>query len=256
MQATKKLPDVEKLRIGSKTTKGQSSTSNPELNKKLENAEIALSFLMKNIEDIKKEAHSQIVDDYEEKISNLKGIIDEQTSIIKEYDIKFQRIDSTLLKGHKATLERLNRMLIEKDNEIMTYKRKYTESESFSKRLVEHSKRFEKENNELKILVNEMGVRIEQEQETFKNKLNQIWSRHDKELHMISQEHMEKEIELKSRIESLKNDLSMYHEVLRVNKVKREKMFSAIKMLIDNFENKSLNTRTEILEKIESEKQD
>jgi hypothetical protein len=202
---------------------------------------------MKNLEDIKKEAHSSLVQDYEAKLAKLNSVIANQGDTLKAYEEKFKKIDQTLLKGHKATLDRLNRLLVEKDNEIMTYKKKYLESDDFAKKLVGHSKDLEKVNSELKVLVNEMDAKFEAQKTHYISKMNEIWARHEKELSMASHEYMEKELELRSKIESLQQDLAIYYDVIRGVKVKKDKLFASINELMAEYDKKPERRSEEVI---------
>ncbi|MBD3203300.1 hypothetical protein GF327_03335 [Candidatus Woesearchaeota archaeon] len=238
MKVTRNLPDIENLQLKSIDHAHKSGANN--LDKKLKNTEIALSFLLKNIKEIKQQSNDEIIKDYENKIKKLYSEIVILRDKIDYYKDKLKKINTDHIIKDKQKINKLKEIIISKQNEIKAFKKKYNEYTYLSKKLVVENKKTEKENNELKILLKEMDKKLQEKDHNFNKIIKTIKTKHKQEIEQVIKDHMNKELYLKSKIKSLKKDLKKYFDIIKSNKIKQKHLVGDIQKILVTL-SKSLN---------------
>ncbi|MBN2421848.1 hypothetical protein JXB41_01360 [Candidatus Woesearchaeota archaeon] len=238
MQKFKKLPDLGKLKISTEYKNINPEPDRTEINDKLHKTELALSFLLKNIQDIKQQSSNRVkvVNDYESRISALNKKITHLVTIIRSYQKGLKEIDSGVINKQKNIIEKLNQKLVHAENSLKAYKKNHLLYYDLSKKLAGKNQVLEQENKELKILLNETDKKFQNVRSDFSQRLSHIHSLHEKELSKITQEYMEKELELNSKIDSLKQDLDRYYNIIKENKIKQDRFIVNLTDVLENFD--------------------
>jgi hypothetical protein len=148
------------------------------------------------------------------------------------------------LSGHEATINKLKKKIVYYNTTLKTYKKSYMEYNFISKKLVKINKALEQENLELNLLLKEINKRVILKEQKFENIIKELKKKHQSELKKVIEKHMENEILLNSKIQSLQKDLERYFKLIKSKSLEKSVMVKQIKRLLSKFDNPKKEKKT------------
>ncbi|MFH0875252.1 MAG: hypothetical protein V1859_04905 [archaeon] len=238
MQVYKRLPGVEKI---APVTLAIENPAVSAINDKLKETEIALSFLMHKVKEAREETRSEIVKSYESRLAEQKTLLETYKKNAEDYKQALINVDSKLVRGHQATIDKLNQRIVSYENQIKTYKKSYEEYYSLSKKLAILNQSLELENNSLKEAIIDYGQKLSEEEIKYNERLQKMKMMYENELKGALSIHVEKEVEANTYIGYLKNQLDKTHAVLKSERAKQKDVADSLQKIAFSIEGKAEN---------------
>ncbi len=227
MQTFKRLPKVEKLGLPE-----QERTEFLELDEKLHKQEIALSFLLQQVKDTKRQALSDVSRHYQQKMQELQKELDKYKGLLSAYKLRLDEIDNGIIRKYQSKIAAQERAIADNENTIKALRKSYEEYYSLSKNLAAMYQKSEAENHEMKALVKELDSKNRQMEQSYNMRLDEIKKKHEQELAASVRSHMESELTLSTKVEAMKVDLVRYMDLLRSERTKQKKFVESINKLV------------------------